>query len=135
MTLNFRRKINEKHTASRAFQQLSTTPNKTPQNCYCLCRRTILLGRISKSDRKWGDIVSYVSHQYSRAVLDLSVEVNLSLYYGGVMWYMCILNAHHILLVLYRLRYVQNLLEMLCFFTIMTVNSLTCLREYSYTHT
>ena len=27
----------------------------------------------------------YVSHQYSPAGLDLSVEVNLSLYYGGVL--------------------------------------------------
>ena len=35
-------------------------------------------------DWKWGHIVSNVAHQYSRVDFYLSVEVNLSLYYGGV---------------------------------------------------
>ena len=37
-----------------------------------------------KLDWKWGHIVSYVAHQYSRVDFYSSLEVNLSLYYGGV---------------------------------------------------
>ena len=37
-----------------------------------------------KLDWKWGHILSYVAHQYSRADFYSSLEVNLSLYYGGV---------------------------------------------------
>ena len=37
-------------------------------------------------DWKWGHIVSNVAHQYSRVDFYLSVEVNLSLYYGGVIY-------------------------------------------------
>ena len=37
-----------------------------------------------KLNWKWGHIVSYVAHQYSRVDFYSSLEVNLSLYYGGV---------------------------------------------------
>ena len=44
----------------------------------------LLLDEKHKLDWKWGHIVSYVAHQYSRVDLYSSLEVNLSLYYGGV---------------------------------------------------
>ena len=44
----------------------------------------LLLDRKHKLHWKWGHIVSYVAHQYSRVDFYSSLEVNLSLYYGGV---------------------------------------------------
>ena len=43
-----------------------------------------MLDRKHKLHWKWGHIVSYVAHQYSRVDFYSSLEVNLSLYYGGV---------------------------------------------------
>ena len=47
----------------------------------------IFLDGTRKLERRWGHIKWYVAHQYSRVGFDSSVEVNevnLSLYYGGV---------------------------------------------------
>ena len=48
-----------------------------------------MLDRKHKLHWKWGHIVSYVAHQYSRVDFYSSLEVNLSLYYGGVVLYCC----------------------------------------------
>ena len=48
---------------------------------------------------KWGHIVSYVTHLYSRVDFYSSLEVNLSLYYGGVdLCYLVLysLAKHHV---------------------------------------
>ena len=55
-----------------------------------------MLDRKHKLHWKWGHIVSYVAHQYSRVDFYSSLEVNLSLYYGGVQRYITlwVLSVH-----------------------------------------
>ena len=69
----------QKTSASRGFQQ---TPIKHLRIVIANVGLLLLEG-IHKLDQRWGHIVSYVAHQYSRVGFDSSVEVN-SLYYGGV---------------------------------------------------
>ena len=54
-------------------------------------------------DWKWGHIVSFVAHQYSRVGFYSSVEINLGLYYGGVAifhapWFTVCRNWTHLLI-------------------------------------
>ena len=65
---------------SRAFQQ---TPIKHHRIVIANVG-ILLLDRKHKLHCKWGHIVSHVAHQYSRVDFYSSLEVNLSLYYGGV---------------------------------------------------
>ena len=67
-------------TGSRAFQQ---TPIKHRRIVIANVGLLFLDGK-HKLDWKWGHVVSYVTHQYSRVDFYSSLEVNLSLYYGGV---------------------------------------------------